>query len=112
MANILSLISISGVLVNFIDIAPNFCGVMSGTSLTLSSVAMFTQPLVSGYLTNDNPTKLQYRKLFFLSTGIATLCSVLYFFLASGEREEWDIGGNGDGENTDTDSLLSNDSDL
>ena len=64
--------------------------IITGIAFTLSAVANFTQPLVAGYITSNDSSKQQYRKLLWISLGIATFCSLVHALLGCGEQQDWD----------------------
>ena len=46
-------------------------------------------PQVTGYLTNDNTTREQYRKVFLLAAGVSVVGGTFFNVFVSGEQQEW-----------------------
>ena len=84
----------AGVFANMVDVSPNFCGILCGISQTLSCVAMFLQPITASYFISSRGSlddiKKEYRNFFYLCSGIAFFCSIVFVSSASGQQQDWD----------------------
>lgn len=78
----------AGYMVNHVDFAPAFAGVLFGITNTLAAVTGMTAPLLVGHLTPDN-TSDQWRNVFYVCAGFDIFGTVIFGVFASGELQEW-----------------------
>ena len=51
------------------------------------------QPSIQGYLTNEAPSRVQFRKVFLVATGIVVFAVIVNLLFASARRATWDESG-------------------
>ena len=85
----------SCVYVNITEVAPNFCGILCGIGQTFGFVAMFMEPLVTGYFTQEKAGREEYRLVFAVAVGVATVCSLVFAIFGKGDQQDWDKGKEG-----------------
>ena len=78
--------------VNPLDLSPRFAGILFGISNLFGSLAGCVAPLVTGYFTNGNPTRGQYRKVFLLAAGVSAFGGSFYSIFLSGQQQKWNDG--------------------
>ncbi|VDP01216.1 unnamed protein product, partial [Soboliphyme baturini] len=78
----------SGVLINYMDIAPQFSGTLFGIGNTMSSMAGILAPAVMGAMT-PNGTKEEWLLFFNLTDRILTVSFVLFLIFGKGEVLPW-----------------------
>ena len=76
--------------INLADIAPNFCRIIYGIQLTISTCGYLLQPILSGYLRNVSAGRFEYRIVYGMCAGIAALASYVFLIFGKGEQLEWD----------------------
>ncbi|KAK7110181.1 hypothetical protein V1264_014101 [Littorina saxatilis] len=78
----------SGWMVNPVDIAPKYAGVIFGISNTFATVPGFVAPIVIGIITK-NQTQAEWQTVFFIATTIYAVGALAYILLGSGELQPW-----------------------
>ncbi|XP_053390940.1 sialin-like [Mercenaria mercenaria] len=78
----------SGFIVNPVDIAPRYAGIIIGIASTTGSLAGFFAPLAIGFITVDK-TKEQWKTVFYITAAIYTFGAIFYIIFASGELQDW-----------------------
>ncbi|XP_076239951.1 sialin isoform X2 [Calliopsis andreniformis] len=74
---------------NHQDLAPNFAGSLYGIMNTFGSFPGFIIPSVIGALTNERNGVEEWRIMFWLSAGIFTSATVLFWIFGSAEIQPW-----------------------
>jgi len=82
-------LNFSGFLINHLDVSPAYAGILQGITNTFATVPGFLGPTVVGILTENEPTREQWQKVFFISAGIATFGGLVFLALAKGYEQEW-----------------------
>lgn len=75
--------------VNHLDIAPRFAGVLMGITNTAGTIPGIIGPYVVGMLTDNQPTRLQWQKVFYITAGMYVLGWVSFLLLGSGKQQSW-----------------------
>ncbi|XP_067047190.1 sialin-like [Acropora muricata] len=75
--------------VNHLDIAPRYAGVLMGITNTAGTIPGIVGPFVVGVLTNNEPTRAQWQKVFYISAGVYVLGWLTFMLLASGKQQSW-----------------------
>ncbi|XP_073252217.1 sialin-like [Porites lutea] len=75
--------------VNHLDIAPRFSGVLMGITNSAGTIPGIIGPFVVGLLTYNQPTRLQWQKVFYISAGMYVIGWVTFVLFASGKVQEW-----------------------
>ncbi|XP_071110605.1 sialin-like [Haliotis cracherodii] len=78
----------AGYLVNHVDIAPKYAGVLFGISNVAATVPGMIAPLVAGALTPNN-TAEEWRHVLYICAGFLVAGTLIFSFLASGEAQPW-----------------------
>ena len=90
-------LSYGGYGVNQLDLSPRFAGVLWSFTAFFANISGGITPLVTGFITNKNPSRSNYRIVFIIAAGVC-MCGVLFYILfGSGEEEEWNREDMGDG---------------
>ncbi|XP_071957569.1 sialin-like [Antedon mediterranea] len=80
-----------GTLVNVMDIAERYSGIIIGFMYTISSIGGFFSTIIVGRLTNNQNTHKQWSVVFLICTGIQLFGMVIFLVFAKGEQQEWSI---------------------
>ncbi|KAK3593079.1 hypothetical protein CHS0354_038105 [Potamilus streckersoni] len=78
----------SGFVVNPVDIAPKYAGVIFGISNTLGTLGGILAPIAIGYITTDK-TREQWQTVFYIAAAIYTFGALFFVAFGSGEIQEW-----------------------
>ncbi|XP_046640794.1 putative inorganic phosphate cotransporter isoform X1 [Daphnia pulicaria] len=82
--------SYSGILINHLDLAPNFAGTLYGLVAGVACISSWVAPLVVATLTEAEQTLARWRIAFLLCAGILTANAIIFIVLGSTERQDWD----------------------
>ncbi|XP_066254814.1 putative inorganic phosphate cotransporter [Euwallacea similis] len=77
-----------GMKVNALDLSPNFAGIIMAITNGIGAVAGIVTPYLTGALTGDH-TLSEWRTVFWISFGIFTSTSIVYWLFGSGEEQWW-----------------------
>ncbi|KAK2181869.1 hypothetical protein NP493_378g02034 [Ridgeia piscesae] len=77
-----------GFLVNHVDIAPRYAGLLFGISNTAATLPGIIAPYTIGKITT-NQTQAEWRTVFYLTAAIYVVGWVVYVLLAEGEVQSW-----------------------
>ena len=72
-------------LANVIDLSPTYTGVVMGVISTFCVMAGIGAPLITGLLTNGNPTPENYRKVFFVNAAVCAIGALFFSVFGSGD---------------------------
>jgi len=84
----------SGFMVNHLDIAPNFAGVIFGITAIFSAIPSWVAPLTVATLTKGQQTLGQWRIAFLLTAAILLVDTFVFLLLGSGEEQPWNNPSN------------------
>ncbi|KAK2580295.1 hypothetical protein KPH14_012536 [Odynerus spinipes] len=76
-------------LVNHQDLAPNFAGSLYGIMNTFGSFPGFIIPPIIGALTNERNGIEEWRVMFWLSAGVFTSATILFWLFGSAQIQPW-----------------------
>ncbi|CAG5123820.1 unnamed protein product [Candidula unifasciata] len=79
----------SGFLVNHVDIAPAFAGILFGISNSLASVTGFISPVVVGVITESGQTRAEWQIVFYIAAAIYIFGATFFVIFASGDLQPW-----------------------
>ncbi|XP_055900366.1 sialin-like isoform X1 [Biomphalaria glabrata] len=82
-------IQYSGFLVNHVDIAPAFAGILFGISNSLAAVTGFISPVIVGVITEERQTRLEWQIVFYIAAAIYIFGAIFFVIFASGELQSW-----------------------
>ncbi|XP_055864601.1 sialin-like isoform X2 [Biomphalaria glabrata] len=77
-----------GYLVNHLDLAPSYAGILFAFTNTVGTVPGMVAPIIAGALT-PNKTSEEWNHVFYVCAGLTTLGAVVYLFLSDGELQDW-----------------------
>ncbi|KAJ7383069.1 hypothetical protein OS493_030956 [Desmophyllum pertusum] len=72
--------------VNHLDIAPRFAGILMGITNTVGTIPGIVGPYIVGLLTNDQPTRAQWQKVFYISAGVFVVGWIVYLLIGTAEN--------------------------
>ena len=75
---------------NIIDLSPTYTGVLMGIAVTIVTIAGIGAPLVTGFFTNHDPSRENYRVVFFINAGICVFGGLFFSAFVSGNVQDWD----------------------
>jgi len=75
--------------VNALDLSPVHAAVLMGISNTAATLSAIAVPQVIGVLTNYNPSRAQWRKVFYISASIEWFGCFFFVLFGSGELQNW-----------------------
>ncbi|GBP33841.1 Putative inorganic phosphate cotransporter [Eumeta japonica] len=79
----------TGYLLVHVDMAPRFAGALMGITNCISNIISLVAPLVAGMLLNDEKDARDWRKVFYVSSGVYVACNLVYVCAGSSERQPW-----------------------
>lgn len=83
----------SGFLVNHVDIAPAYAGILFGISNSIAAVTGFLSPVVVGIITEERQTRAEWRIVFYVAAAIYLIGAIFYVIFASGVLQPWATSG-------------------
>ncbi|XP_052760333.1 uncharacterized transporter slc-17.2-like isoform X2 [Mya arenaria] len=78
----------AGYVVNHVDFAPKYAGLLFGITNTIATIPGMVAPIYAGYMTPEN-TPDQWRTVFFTCAGFDAFGILIFGIFASGEMQEW-----------------------
>ncbi|XP_074653838.1 sialin-like isoform X3 [Tubulanus polymorphus] len=78
----------SGYIVNHVDIAPRYAGILFGITNTFATLPGMIAPVVVGQITQDR-SRASWQIVFFICAGFYLFGAVFYTIFASGVEQEW-----------------------
>ncbi|KAH9514175.1 hypothetical protein Btru_030464 [Bulinus truncatus] len=83
-------ISRGGYVVNHLDLAPSYAGILFGITNTAGTIPGMIAPIIAGALT-PNRTAEEWKAVFYVCAAVAAFGAVVFFFLADGELQDWAV---------------------
>jgi len=80
----------SSIAVNSLDLSVIHAATLLGITNTSGTVASIGAPMVLGALTNNNSTRAQWQKVFYLTATIQWSGAIVYLLFGSGQSQDWD----------------------
>jgi len=77
-------------IVNPLDLSTLHAATLFGIMNTTACVALIATPQVIGALTYQNPTRVQWQKVFYITAVIECFGCIVYLLFGSGELQNWD----------------------
>lgn len=84
----LAAFALCGFGVNYLDIAPQYSGVLLGISNTIGTLAGVISPLITGTIVKTQ-TDTEWQIVFVITASIYFVGAIVYWFTASGELQDW-----------------------
>ncbi|XP_022337131.2 sialin-like [Crassostrea virginica] len=78
----------AGYVVNHVDFAPRYAGVLYGITNTVATVPGMVAPIVAGALT-PNKSQSEWRYVFFVCAGFDLFGAIVYGLFGSGTIQDW-----------------------
>ncbi|MFH4984025.1 hypothetical protein AB6A40_010734 [Gnathostoma spinigerum] len=78
----------AGFVVNYLDIAPAYCGPIVGIGNTISCIAGVVSPLLVGWLTPTG-SREEWQLVFWITGGVLLAGVIAFCVFAKGEVQEW-----------------------
>ncbi|XP_006620602.1 sialin isoform X2 [Apis dorsata] len=79
----------AGTLATLVDLSPNFASINLGFSGMIVLSLAFVPPIVTGLLTVDKQTVLQWQKVFLISGGASVLGTIVFLIFGTAEEQPW-----------------------
>ncbi|KAH9523365.1 hypothetical protein Btru_039836 [Bulinus truncatus] len=80
----------AGYVVNNLDLAPSYAGILFGITNTAGTLPGMIAPIIAGALT-PNRSADEWRIVFYVCAAVVVFAAVVYFVLAEGELQEWAV---------------------
>ncbi|XP_059140302.1 sialin-like isoform X2 [Physella acuta] len=80
----------SGYVVNHLDLAPSYAGILFGITNTFSTVPGMVAPIIAGALT-PNKSPEEWKNVFYVCAATASAGAIIYLILADGELQKWAV---------------------
>ena len=93
-----------GFMVNHVDIAPSYAGVLFGLTNTISAIPGFLAPTLAGALT-PNKTQEEWQHVFLVCSAFAVLGTIVFALFARGEIQEWARGSHKENTKMEEDNI-------
>ncbi|XP_072948846.1 putative inorganic phosphate cotransporter isoform X2 [Epargyreus clarus] len=91
----------TGYLLVHIDMAPNFAGTLMGITNCIANIISIIAPLAAGAILNDETDANEWRKVFYVSSGIYIVCNLFFLLFGTSERQKWNDVAETDDTETD-----------
>ncbi|XP_063233505.1 sialin-like [Bacillus rossius redtenbacheri] len=88
-----------GSVANALDLGINFTGTLYGMNLTVANSMGIVTALVAGALTNNNQTRGQWEKVFYIAIAFSVAPYLMFLFCGSTEEQPWNKIKEKDDEN-------------
>lgn len=82
----------SGFLVNHLDLAPPFAGILFSITNIWATISGMVTPYVVGIIIAEQNTSEEWKVIFFISVAIYLFGCVIYLIFASGDVQPWAYG--------------------
>ncbi|CAG5038399.1 unnamed protein product [Parnassius apollo] len=79
----------AGYMLVIIDLAPNFSGSMMGISNFFANIISIIAPLVCGFIVQDETDPAEWRKVFFLASGIYFITNLFFLIFMTSKKQPW-----------------------
>ncbi|KAG5877727.1 hypothetical protein JTB14_037177 [Gonioctena quinquepunctata] len=79
----------SGFIVNHMDLAPNYAGILMGISNAISHCCAILALLFAQFVVTDESNIGQWKIMFYFAAGIYMVVTILFFIFGSGKVQSW-----------------------
>ncbi|KAJ8317628.1 hypothetical protein KUTeg_005532 [Tegillarca granosa] len=79
----------SGWVVNHVDIAPPYAGILFGIGNSIASVTGFVSPVIVGVITQDSQTREQWQIVFYIAASFYIFGAIFFVIFGSGDLQSW-----------------------
>lgn len=87
----LSGLQYSGFLINHMDIAPAYAGILFGISNAAGAITGFISPAVVGLITEKGQSQVEWQVVFYIAAAIYLASALFYLIFGSGELQKWAV---------------------
>ncbi|XP_046991856.1 putative inorganic phosphate cotransporter [Schistocerca americana] len=94
-------LTVMGMMMNIIDIAPNFSGLMMGVTDCIGTLTSIAAPLYVGAIVKEN-TIQEWRIVFLTAAGMLFVGNLIFVIFAKGEVQPWNDPNYSRGKKTET----------
>ncbi|XP_047109481.1 putative inorganic phosphate cotransporter [Schistocerca piceifrons] len=94
-------LTVMGMMMNIIDIAPNFSGLMMGVTDCIGTLTSIAAPLYVGAIVKEN-TIQEWRIVFLTAAGMLFVGNLIFVIFAKGEVQPWNEPNYSRGKKTET----------
>ena len=71
------------------DIAPTYTGIVMAVTNTIAIFAGVFTPMVTGYFIDNDPSRDNFRKVFFVAAVVSVIGGTVFSACVRGEELEW-----------------------
>uniref|UniRef100_A0A2A4JQ34 Major facilitator superfamily (MFS) profile domain-containing protein n=1 Tax=Heliothis virescens TaxID=7102 RepID=A0A2A4JQ34_HELVI len=79
----------TGYMLVHIDLAPNFSGCLMGVTNFLANIISIIAPLVCGFIIQDDTDPSEWRKVFFIASGVYFFTNLFFVLFSTSVRQPW-----------------------
>nr|XP_021195151.2 putative inorganic phosphate cotransporter [Helicoverpa armigera] len=79
----------TGYMLVHIDLAPNFSGCLMGITNFLANIISIIAPLVCGFIVHDETDPSEWRKVFFIASGVYFFTNLFFILFSTSVRQPW-----------------------
>ncbi|CAH2096599.1 unnamed protein product [Euphydryas editha] len=81
----------AGFLMNYLDLSPNYGGLMLSITNCISNVGSVITPIFTSIILRNDPADIsRWRIVFLITAGFSILSNTVFLLFATSERQEWD----------------------
>ncbi|GBP87185.1 Putative inorganic phosphate cotransporter [Eumeta japonica] len=77
--------------------APRYAGALMGITNCVANGIAIVAPIAAGLLLKDETNAADWRKVFYLSSGVYFVCNLIFVLLGSSERQPWNEPAHSEG---------------
>ncbi|XP_048745499.2 sialin-like isoform X1 [Ostrea edulis] len=81
----------SGFLINHMDIAPAYAGILFGISNSCGAISGFISPAAVGLITEKHQSRSEWQKVFFIAAAVYLFSAFFYLIFGKGEPQNWAV---------------------
>uniref|UniRef100_A0A336LAC8 Sialin n=1 Tax=Culicoides sonorensis TaxID=179676 RepID=A0A336LAC8_CULSO len=85
-----SAFTLTGFWINFIDIAPQFTGIIVAISNTIATLSGIIAPTLTGFIVQNGVVE-EWKIVFYISAGVCLLGAIMYGLMAEGDLQPWAV---------------------
>ncbi|KAF9818538.1 hypothetical protein SFRURICE_012562 [Spodoptera frugiperda] len=79
----------TGYMLVHIDLAPNFSACLMGITNFLANIISIIAPLVCGFIVHDETEPAEWRKVFFVASGVYFFTNLFFILFSTSVRQPW-----------------------
>ncbi|VEN45009.1 unnamed protein product [Callosobruchus maculatus] len=79
-----------GISMSYLDISPNFCGILMSITNAVSTICDIVVPLLVQVIVTDEGDKSQWRVIFLIAAAMYVFSTISFTLLGSGKVQSWD----------------------